>query len=84
MKADELRAIMYRKPFQPFRIRLKDGRTFDIHYPRLNLVGESVILIGTPPLGDSNPRFSERHDWVMLKLIDGIEFLPEPAAPAHS
>ena len=84
MTSEELRQHQNRKPFQPFRVHLKDGRSFDIHYPELNLVGESVFIIGIPAPDDPNPRFYDRQVWVPLKEIDGIDHLPEPATPAVS
>jgi hypothetical protein len=77
MRAEQLREWMYREPFQPFRLNLADGRTYDIRYPQMNIVGESVIAIGIPELGP-NPRFAEHHEWVDLRLITGIDPLPEP------
>ncbi len=80
IKADELRAILNRKPFQPFRVRVSDGRTYDIRYPELSMVGESVFIIGIPAPDDANPRFYDRQAWIMLNMIDGIDPLPETAA----
>ncbi len=79
IKADELRAILYRKPFQPFRVRVSDGRTFIIRYPEMNLIGESVFIIGIPPPDDPDSRFYDTQEWIMLKMIDGIDLLPEGA-----
>ena len=84
MTSEELRQRLYREPFQPFRVKLKDGRSFDIHYPKLNLVGESVFIIGLPAPDDPNPRFYDRQVWVPLKQIDEIDLLPGPATPAVS
>jgi hypothetical protein len=83
IKADELRAILYRKPFQPFRVRVSDGRTYDVRYPEMNLVGESVFIIGIPAPNDPNPRFYDTQAWIMLNMIDGIDLLPE-AAPTST
>ena len=84
MSPDQLRAHMYREPFQPFRVHLTDGRSYEIRYPKLSIVGESMFVIGLPEPGDPNPRFYDGQVWVSLKLIDRIEVLPEPAAPTAS
>jgi hypothetical protein len=84
MKPEQLRERLYNKPFTPFRVRLKDGRHFDILHPRLNLVGESVFIIGIPAPDDPNPGYSDHTEWVRLSLIDSLESLPESTAPAAS
>jgi hypothetical protein len=84
MKPEQLRERLYQEPFTPFRVRLKDGRHYDIHYPRLNLVGESVFIIGIPAPDDPHPRFYDHTEWVRLSLIDGLDSLPESTAPAAS
>jgi hypothetical protein len=77
MTPEKLRQHLYHEPFQPFRVRLKDGRSYDIRYPKLNLVGESVFIIGIPEANDPSPRFYDHTVWVPLKLIDGIDALPD-------
>ncbi len=84
MTPEQLRQHLYRKPFQPFRVRLHDGRSYDIRHPNLGLVGESVFIVGIPAPDDPNPVYYDRTVWVQLAQIDGIEPLPEPAAPGIS
>ena len=83
MSPAQLREHLWREPFRPFRVRLKDGRCYEIRYPKLNLVGESVFIIGLPAPDDPSPRFYDRQVWVPLNVIDGIDLLPEPT-PAGS
>jgi hypothetical protein len=80
MRAEELRAILYRKPFEPFRVRVKDGRSFDIRHPRLGLVGETVFIIGVPAPNETDPRLADHSVWVWLRDLDGIE----PLSPSPS
>jgi len=82
MKADELRAIWYREPFEPFRIHAKDGRSFNILHPRMGLVGESVALVGVPAPGDPDPTLADHTIWLWLTEIDRIELLPKPTVAA--
>jgi hypothetical protein len=84
MTSEQLRQHLYRQPFEPFRVRLSDGRSYDIRYRDLNLVGESVFIIGIPEAGDPDPQFFDHTIWVPLKLIDGIDPLPNLAAPVAS
>jgi hypothetical protein len=81
MKAEELRALVCRKPFQPFRIRLKDGQSFDIPDPNCALVGESVVIVGVRAVDDPTGLIPDRSVWVWLSQIDGLELLQESPVP---
>lgn len=82
MTCEEARQYLWRKPFQPVRIRLKDGRTFDIRYPRWTMAAEALLIIGTPPKDDPDSRLPDRGIWVRWPEVDTIEPLLEPSAPA--
>lgn len=60
MSHDDLRRLLRRQPFQPFRINLSDGRTFDVVSPEWMLVTRNTSYIGTP--GESGD--GELVDWV--------------------
>jgi hypothetical protein len=83
ISAEELYRILHRKPFKPFRVYLKDGQTFDIRYPRNNIVGVDYFVIGIPATED--PEFiAERTLRVSLDLIDRAEDLEQATTPAQS
>jgi hypothetical protein len=68
----DLYQTLHRKPFQPFRVFLKDGRIFDIHYERNNVVSADYFVIGIPSKDD--PSFvAERTVRVPLELVDRVE-----------
>jgi hypothetical protein len=48
MTADELRGLLKRAPFEPVRIRLSSGKTYEIHNPALALVMRSRLFIAAP------------------------------------
>ena len=50
--AMDLYRILHRKPFQPIRVYLTDGRSYDIRYERNNVVGTNFFAIGIPTLED--------------------------------
>lgn len=82
MTCEEARKYLWREPFQPVRIRLKDGRRYDILYPRWTLAAEAILMIGLPPNDDPGSRYPDRNEWVRWPEVDTIEPLSEPAAPA--
>ena len=82
MTCEQARHYLWREPFQPVRIRLKDGRTFDIPYSDWTLAAEAILIVGLPPADDPSSRYSDRTIWVQWADVDSIELLSEPAARA--
>ena len=82
MTCEEARQYLWRKPFLPVRIRLKDGRSFDIPDRGWTIAAEALLMVGVPPEDDPDSRFPDHLVWVRWPEVDAIEPLPEPAAPA--
>jgi hypothetical protein len=82
MTCEEGRQYLWRKPFQPVRIRLKDGRAFNIPNRRWTLAAEAILMIGLPPEDDPNSQSPDRKVWVRWSEVEAIEPLSESAAPA--
>ena len=55
MRPEDLREYLRRQPFQPFRLTLTDGRTYEVHHPELAMVGRSTVAIGLPRPDDPEP-----------------------------
>ena len=47
---DELRRLKRQRPFQPFRVHLKDGRVYEARYANLILVSDGGLTLGFPQL----------------------------------
>lgn len=45
MTPDEINKLLTAKPFEPFRLYLTDGRTFDIRHPDFVLVGHRAVHV---------------------------------------
>jgi hypothetical protein len=77
--AMDLYRTLHHKPFQPFRVHLTDGRSYDIRFPRNNVVGTTYFVIGIP--APEHPEFiAERTIRVPLELIDRIEGLEQSSS----
>jgi hypothetical protein len=81
MSPEGLYRRLHQRPFQPFRIYLMDGRVFDIRYPKINMVGVSYIIIGTPVPDDPDP-IADHSIKVLLSLVSRVE--PLSATPAEA
>ena len=46
MRSEELRSHLRKRPFQPLRLVLTDGRTFEVRHPELAVVGQSTVAVG--------------------------------------
>ena len=48
MKPERIRAVQAKQPFRPFKIRLSDGSSHEIHQPELIWVTDDLIGISLP------------------------------------
>ena len=46
MRAEELRALLRRRPFVPIRVHLTGGTTYDIKHPEMAFLTRSTVEIG--------------------------------------
>jgi hypothetical protein len=57
MRPEDIRDFLQRKPFQPFRLTLTDGLTYEVRHPEMAMVGRSIVAIGMPAPNDPGPVF---------------------------
>ena len=74
MTSDELRAAARRQPFEPFRLVLTTGTTYDVRHPDLIMVGQRSAIIGIT----NQPNGAVYHHTINFDLLHvvGIEELP--------
>lgn len=53
MRAEEIRNHVRRQPFQPFRVFVSDGSSYEVSHPELILVGRRDVVISIE-LGDDD------------------------------
>lgn len=75
----QLLHLVRKRPFEPFRIHLTDGRVFDIRFPDLNMVGATWLLIGIPEPSEPDP-FAERVLDIDLSLVRQVELIESKAS----
>jgi hypothetical protein len=77
----ELYQVLHGKPFRPFRVRVADGRVYEVRYPELNVIGKDYFAIGIPVADDPDP-VADHVDVVPLDMIQQVEHLGDEAV-AH-
>lgn len=65
--ADVFQALR-KRPFEPFRIEVSDGTTYEIRHPELVMVGMGALSIGIPATGASLPVY-ERLETVSIRHV---------------
>ena len=80
MRPDDIRGFLTIRPFQPFRITLADGRTYDVLHPELALVGRSFVAVGLARPGDPEA-VADRLVTISLLHIMQIEPVDSIASP---
>jgi hypothetical protein len=75
----EMRELLRKRPFEPFRLYVDDGRVFDIKYPHLNLVTDLRMVIGVPDPNDPAPWMAEHGVHLGWSVITKVEPLTAPA-----
>jgi hypothetical protein len=81
MRPDILRAVLRRRPFEPIRVCLVDGSSYEIRHPDQIVVRRSTLtVVGTvahlpKPLGDRDVIVAILH----ISRLEPIETLSVPA-----
>ena len=48
MTAEDLIELLEERPFVPLRLRLDDGRSYEIRHPEMAIVTPSIVAVGVP------------------------------------
>lgn len=77
VEAITLLNLKHQQPFQPFRLHLKDGRGFDIRFPRLFMVGRQTLNVYIPLPDDPHPilPIASHCEYVNVADVERVEML---------
>ena len=79
MRPEELAELIRKRPFQPLRLHLTDGSTFDVHHPDQVIILKGRVDVGVNP----DPRWGVV-DWVehisLLHIVRVEVLAPTPAS----
>ena len=77
MTPQEINRLLTTQPFEPFRLFMSDGRTFEVHHPDFVLVGHRTAHIFE--VDDPSSRIYSNYAVVSLLHITRAEPLPTTA-----
>ncbi len=69
MRTEDVREFVQRRRFQPFRVTLTDGRTYDVFHPELAMVGRSSVIIGLQRPNDPDPVYDRAITVSLLHIM---------------
>jgi len=78
MTREELQSRARRQPFEPFRVILTTGATYDVRHPDLIMVGHRSAVIGVTKKPDGT--FYENTIQVDLFHVVGVEGIATPSS----
>jgi len=73
MRPEDIKELLHKQPFRPFRIHLSDGRAFDVRHPEFVLVLRSRLVIGLPETSPNT--VPDRAEYCSLLHIVSVEEL---------
>src|SRR5262249_17436757 len=83
MRPEDLYRILHQQPFQPVRVHLTDGRSYDIRYPDQAVVGKTFFNIGiaVPDLPEGIYGPVEYIDPANIARVEPLDTTASPVAP---
>ena len=80
MTPEDLRLLVKRKPFKPFRFTMATNEAFDVWHPELLIVGRSVAALG---LGRASEEpIADNIIWLDLNQIVHVQPVAPPGTAA--
>jgi hypothetical protein len=80
MRPEDINRLLRRQPFQPFRVFLSNGRTYEVRHRELAAVGRSTMFIGMPA-PDLPPLTYDEFAIVVLLHINDVQPIPTANPP---
>jgi hypothetical protein len=78
MRPEDFRDHLRKQPFQPFRLTLTDGRTYEVRHPELAMVGRTTAIIGLTRPDEPEPVFDRQ---VTVSLLHIMQIEPIATVP---
>ena len=80
MAPEEIRELLKHQPFEPFRLVMTDGGSYEIYHPDLLMIGQRTAVVGL--VGDAGKEFFERS--VKVDLLHVVRLEPIGTQATHN
>jgi hypothetical protein len=74
IRSENIRELLKKQPFQPFRMHLSNGHSFEVNHPELALVTRETIIVSKPVPGSEEP-IGEGFKLISVIQINSIEIM---------
>ena len=78
IRPDDIRELLRKQPFQPFRMHLSNGQSYDVTHPELAMVTQGTIVV-SKPIPNSDVPYGRGIHLVSVLHINNVEILPAQA-----
>lgn len=73
MRADEMRALLDRRPFEPIRLHISSGQTVDIKHPEMALVTRSLVVAGVTESDERVADYAVHYNLLHIVKIEPLD-----------
>lgn len=80
MTAQEMRIWFENRPFQPFRVKMNNGETYDVPHPEMARIGDTGALYVFEPSHDETAHVHGLPMAIAIRNISTVEPLPKQTA----
>jgi hypothetical protein len=80
MEPTDLLKFTRKQPFEPFRLVVTDGTTYDITHPEFCMVAMTTVIVGIPGVTDKAPAA----DWVWVDPMHILKVIPLAQAATNA
>jgi hypothetical protein len=78
MRAEELSQLVRRRPFQPIRLHMTTGQTYDIQHPEFIIIQRQSAEVGLDP---DAAGVVDRVEYISLLHVVRVQNLDSPVEP---
>jgi hypothetical protein len=83
IRPDDIRELLKKQPFQPFRIHLSNGKSYTVSHPELAYVMRATIVVARLVPGDTDPEpIGDGFNVISILHIYDLEIM-SPAPAGH-
>ncbi|MGB2984729.1 MAG: hypothetical protein WBE26_02505 [Phycisphaerae bacterium] len=76
MRQQEVRELLRKEPFQPFRIHLSNGETYEVRHPEFAALTRTSVIVVIPSSNEDNIDQVVQCDLLHVAVMETIDGTP--------